>query len=107
MLTLDGIGGGGVAATAVVCTNNVVSGYYFNAAESTTAGTNATTTTCPSGTAGYATRRCLWNGPSSQYGVWADPTSYCVGKAPDPRVLHRPILDVTWMHCRVLGTRQP
>ena len=64
-------------ATAVVCIGNVASGYFFDATEVVPAGANATTTTCAFGLAGYATRLCVWNGPNSQYGVWAAPTSYC------------------------------
>ena len=63
---------------AVVCTNNVAPGYYFDASEVIPSGQNATTTTCPFGLAGYATRACLWNGPTSQYGVWAAPASFCL-----------------------------
>jgi hypothetical protein len=74
-----------VWAAAVVCTNNVVAGYFFDATAVTLSGTNATTTTCPPGTAGFATRACLWAGPNSQFGVWADPTSFCVG------AWHRPL----------------
>ena len=64
-------------ATAVVCIGNVASGYFFDATEVVLAGANATTTTCAFGLAGYATRLCVWNGPNSQYGVWAAPASYC------------------------------
>jgi len=62
---------------AVTCTNNIVPGYYFDATVTTYASAIATTYTCAPGLAGYATRRCLWNGPTSAAGVWENPISYC------------------------------
>ena len=62
----------------VTCTGNVVPGYYFDASQVIAAGTSAVTTTCALGLAGNATRTCVWNGPTSPYGVWADPVSNCL-----------------------------
>ena len=59
------------------CTSNIAPGYYFDSAAVTLAGSIATTTTCAPGLIGYATRACVWNGPNSASGVWANPISYC------------------------------
>ena len=69
--------GDGFNCERATCTNNVAAGYYFNTTEVILAGENATTTQCPPGSAGYATRLCLWNGANSTTGVWAEPYSNC------------------------------
>ena len=69
--------GNGATCAPVTCTNNVAPGYLFDPTAVTLAGAVATTTVCPPGLVGYATRKCLWNGPTSQYGVWANPISFC------------------------------
>jgi len=68
---------GNSSAPGATCTNNVATGFYFNVTEIVLAGENATTTQCPPGSAGYATRMCLWNGANSSTGVWAEPYSNC------------------------------
>jgi len=69
--------GDGFSCSRATCTNNVVPGYFFDASEVVNAGEDAVTATCPPGLAGNATRRCLWNGPLSESGVWADPINNC------------------------------
>jgi hypothetical protein len=69
---------------AVVCTGNVAPGFFFDASEVILSGSNATTTTCPFGLAGFATRACVWAGPTSQFGVWAAPVSNCQRPCPAP-----------------------
>jgi len=64
-------------SAGATCTNNVATGYFFDATEIVFAGENATTTQCPQGTAGFATRQCLWNGANSSTGVWAEPLNNC------------------------------
>ena len=61
----------------MTCTNNNAPGYFFDPTTVTVAGATATTTTCAPGLVGYATRRCLWNGPNSAAGVWENPVSFC------------------------------
>ena len=65
------------APPAVTCTGNTAPGYYFDASTVTLAGQNATTTTCAPGLVGSATRLCVWNGPTSASGVWANPINNC------------------------------
>jgi len=67
----------GTRSAGATCTNNVATGYFFDATEIVLAGENATTTQCPPGTAGFATRQCLWNGANSSTGVWAEPLNNC------------------------------
>jgi len=67
----------GTHSAGATCTNNVATGYFFDATEIVLAGENATTTQCPPGTAGFATRQCLWNGANSSTGVWAEPLNNC------------------------------
>jgi len=55
-----------------------VPGFFFDASQVVLAGDDAVTTTCAPGLAGNATRRCIWNGPNSASGVWADPINNCV-----------------------------
>ena len=71
------VDGGRSPHAGATCTGNVATGYFFDATEVVLAGNNATTTTCPPGLAGTATRMCVWNGPGSSSGVWANPISNC------------------------------
>jgi hypothetical protein len=69
--------GNGFSCAPATCTGNVATGFFFDASEVIQAGQNATTASCAPGLAGTATRRCLWNGPTSASGVWAEPFNNC------------------------------
>jgi hypothetical protein len=70
--------GDGLTCQPVTCTNNVVPGFFFDATEVVLSGQNAVTTTCAVGLVGSASRLCVWNGPSSPTGTFANPINNCV-----------------------------
>ena len=73
--------GEGRIGAGATCSGNTAPGYYFDPVAVTLAGANATTSTCAPGLIGFATRLCLWNGPNSAAGVWADAISHCLRTA--------------------------